>query len=599
MRLSLWLWAFFVVFAVVGCSSGSAGDPVHSMSSSAGSVEPPPSTSSHPTASRLLLTRDELLTGAMLPGPVDESAFAPVDKVKAEGFRFEGTIELLDETAGHIEVVQGDPNVEPELAQLPAFEFDFVQVEERLVPTRRGLIVTDHPTWNYYLEPGTVWFEAEDDGWARAAIPFALVPKGGNSTYNGTLAFLFNESRISNVWYQITQETSFQFRANFWGMSEASYEAKDLDESGEIADRYRQELSSRMPTKSVEALVDDFPGVDPSGFGTGLTPLDRTVFGVVVDGVNYMSGCTTRFGTYVHCEDLRSPSWSTAKSAFAGVALMRLAEEYGSEVVELRVADYVSEAAASPGDWSNVTFDNTIDMATGNYESLARMRDEEQFATHPFWGTTQYADKIEAAFGWPKGSEPGVNWVYHTSDTFIVTTAMGNYLDSRRPGADIFDYVVEEVFVPLGLGPGVASSLRTSDNNWQGRPYGGYGLWWIPDDIAKLSEMLLRGGTTPAGEQLLSSELVAASLQQDPSDRGVRIDDRNFYNNGFWATQYGPSQGYECEFWVVQMQGISGVVVVLMPNDTTYYYVSDGREFTWDRAVRESNEIRPHCGEGS
>ena len=77
----------------------------------------------------------------------------------------------------------------------------------------------------------------------------------------------------------------------------------------------------------------------------------------------------TRFGQYAYCEWMRATSYSTAKSAFASVALMRLAQKYGPETCSLLIKDYVTEVAGSPGDWSKVTFDHTLDMATGNYRS--------------------------------------------------------------------------------------------------------------------------------------------------------------------------------------------------------------------------------------
>jgi hypothetical protein len=43
------------------------------------------------------------------------------------------------------------------------------------------------------------------------------------------------------------------------------------------------------------------------------------------------------------------------------------------------------------------------------------------------------------------------------------------------------------------------------------------------------------------------------------------------------------------------MQGYSGIVVVLMPNGASYYYASDGRDFTWDAAIREADKINPLC----
>ncbi len=546
---------------------------------------------------RSVLTFEQLISGPAPDSPVDEVALAAAPGAGDAGAAFEGRLELVDSgLSGQIEVIRGDSDVDPDLARLPSFDFAFVQDDGYLIPEQRGLIITDHPTWNYYLEPGRVWTEEADMGHTRASFPFALVPKDGNSTYNGTMTFLFDETSISNVWYQITQETSFFFRANFWGLLEANYHPESVASAGEIRAAHRAEIENRFPTKPISQLAIDYPDVDPSRFGAGLTLDHRTTFGVVVDGVNYRSECHTRFGPYTYCEYMRSASWSTAKSAFAGIVMMRLAQQYDEGVPDLLIRDYLPEHAGSPGDWSEVTFNNTLDMATGNYESARFMVDENQFETHPYWAETEYAPKIAAALSWPDGGDPGETWVYHTSDTFIVTRAMHNYLrDVTDSDSDIFQYVVDEVYNKIDLSSGARSTLRTSDNNWTGQAYGGHGMWWVPDDIAKIATLLQDGGVDPSGTQLLHPGLVAASLQRDPGDRGVEISDRNRYNNAFWATRYGPGQGFDCEFWVTEMRGISGVVVVLMPNGVTYYYISDNQEFTWDVAVTESDKIAPNC----
>jgi hypothetical protein len=86
-------------------------------------------------------------------------------------------------------------------------------------------------------------------------------------------------------------------------------------------------------------------------------------------------------------------------------------------------------------------------------------------------------------------------------------------------------------------------------------------------------------------------------MQQDPHDRGVEIDRRRKYNNAFWAEEYTQADGFDCEFWVPHMLGVSGNAVILMPNGSTYYYFSDNREFTWFDALKESNKIASHCQE--
>jgi CubicO group peptidase (beta-lactamase class C family) len=529
--------------------------------------------------------------------PVDEAALALPKEAASPLHRFEGSLELLDEEeVGGMTVHAGNLDQEPEAGHLPPFDFEFVQSQGYLIPVRRSLIITKHPYWNYILEPGRVWQESGDQGYTRASFPFALSWKGSNAIFNGTMTFLFNGEGISKVWYQVTQETSISTSLDMWGMLEARYNPGPVPASAEIRADFAREIANRFPTRPIQQLARDYPGVDPSAFGRGITLGNLTWYGFVVNGINYVSGCATRYGEYPYCESMRAPSYSTAKSAFASVALMRLAQKVDPAVPDLLVKDYLPEAADSPGDWSAVTFDHALDMATGNFESAENMVDEEQWDTDPFWNEEYYDQKIAAALNWPHSADPGTRWVYRTFDTFILTRAMQNFLQTHAgQDADIFEFVVDEVYRPLGMGPGVFSTLRTKDDDWHGQPYGGYGMWWIPDDLARISNFLNVDGGVIAGEQVLHPDLLASALQRDPDDRGVDRGRVGKYNNAFWADKYGKSNGYDCEFWVAEMLGYSGIVVVLMPNGASYYYASDGRQFTWDAALREANKITPFC----
>jgi hypothetical protein len=410
------------------------------------------------------------------------------------------------------------------------------------------------------------------------------------------MTFLFNEDKVSNVWYQITQETTSFTRANFWGLLQAEYHPENILNSSRIIDNFEQELNDRFPTRPIQLLAQDYSEVDLSAFGRGVSPEHMTWYGFVINGINYLGGCQTHFGIYPYCESMRATSYSTAKSAFASIALMRLMQKYGPDVADLRIQDYVPEAAESPGKWDQVTFNHTLDMATGNYSSPGFQVDEDGSKMAEFFSAQPFSNRIKQAFDWPHSSDPGKRWVYRTSDTFIVTHAMQNYLITQEgPDSDIFKFVVEEVYRPLGIGPGFFSTMRTADNNWQGQAEGGYGLWWIPDDIAKISSFLLSASGQINGEQVLHPDMLSASLQHNPDDRGVRIDPQRMYNNAFWANRYLEANGYDCDFWVVQMLGVSGNVIVLIPNGTIYYYFSDNKEFTWDSAVQESNKLLPIC----
>ena len=558
---------------------------------------PSPTPQGTGNVARTLLTYDNLMNGFDAASPVDEAALTLPADAAPPAYTFEGCLELHGEDAnGEMTVLQGDSGREPEESHLPEFDFEFVQRDGYLIPAQRGLIIADHPYWNCILEPGRVWQENGDQGYTRASFPFALVWKGSNATLNGTMTFLFDDESVPKVWYQITQETTISFSADMWGLLDATYHPGPVADGGQLRDTFAHELADRFPTKPIEQLAEDYPGVDVSAFGRGISPKHRTWYGFVINGVNYVSGCQTRYGEYPYCEFMRAPSYSTAKSAFVSVALMRLAQKYDPAAPGLLVKDYVPEAADSPGDWSAVTIDHVLDMATGNFETAEWMVDEEHWDTDPFWNEEFYAEKIVAAFNWPHSADPGTQWVYRTFDTFIVTRALQNYLQFLEGAdADIFEFVVDEVYKPLKMGAGVFTALRTKDNNWQGQPYGGYGMWWIPDDLAKIANLLNADSGAIDGEQILHPGVLAASLQRDPGDRGVENYPGGQYNNAFWADSYGKSDGFDCEFWVAEMQGYSGIVVVLMPNGSSYYYASDGREFTWDAAVREADKIIPHC----
>jgi CubicO group peptidase (beta-lactamase class C family) len=423
-----------------------------------------------------------------------------------------------------------------------------------------------------------------------------LTVKGGNATFNGTLTFLFDDTLVSKVWYQVTQETTSYTRANLWGLLEATYRAEKVPGAERIRANFAAEQAARMPVKPIAALAEAYPGLDLSAFGRGVTPEHLTWYGVVVNGVNYLGGCQTRFGLYPYCESMRATSYSTAKSAFVSLALMRLAQKYGAEVADLRIKDYVPEYAASPGEWERVTFNHALDMSTGNYVSPGFMTDDDSAKMGEFFGAQPFAERIKVAFDAPHQAEPGTRWVYRTSDTFILTRALQNYLQTREgPEADIYQFVVNEIYIPLKLGPGAYTTMRTADKDWQGQAEGGYGQWWIPDDIAKIGTFLIADGGQINSEQSLHPGLLAAAMQQETDERGVKIDSQRMYNNSFWANHYTPANGYDCEFWVPQMLGVSGNVVALFPNGITYYYFSDNREFTWEAALKETDKILPLC----
>jgi hypothetical protein len=553
---------------------------------------------------RHLLTYDDLMTGSATT-PLEDAAFAFPDAAAMPSVVFEGRLNISSTVAvGGFQVIRNDQGspVDAKSFQLPQFDLRFVQDGSYLIPVTQGLVFSGHPYWNYILGPGRIWQENGDHGFARASFPFTLVERNQNCTHNGVMTFLFNGTQISPLRYQVTQETCLYFKFDLWGQLAATYTPGSIPEAAALKISHAVEVVNRLPSRPLSALAVDFPGVNVNlaRFGSGVSPQHLTAFGFVINGINYVSGCQTRYGEYAFCESLRLPSFSTAKSAFAAVALMRLGQKYGRGVADLLIQDYLPETATSAGDWAAVTFQNALDMSTGNYTQPGFEADEAgPIATSFLDEAETYLAKINAALRYPHQASPGQAWNYHTSDTFILTRAMNNYLVQQEGNqADIFNMVRDEVFIPLHLSAGALTTLRT-DNSPAGAPFGGYGLFWTQDDIAKIVVFLNDQNGNINSNQILEPSMLAAAMQKEPMNRGLNTTGFPVfkYKSGFWAKEWIPSETrqYTCSFWTPFMSGFGGITVVMIPNGSGYYYFSDNNEFSWYDAVNESHKLRPIC----
>src|SRR5262249_10783316 len=159
------------------------------------------------------------------------------------------------------------------------------------------------------------------------AVPFALEERNANCMHNGVLTFLFRgDGSVSNVLFEIGGETCFYFKFDMMGRALAKYTPGQVDGADAVIAAYRREVSDRLPIKPAAALAAAFPGVSYERFASPaeVDPSALTLFGVVVNGINYVGGCDTRFGPYPYCDVMDLPSYSVSKSIFAGTALMRL-----------------------------------------------------------------------------------------------------------------------------------------------------------------------------------------------------------------------------------------------------------------------------------
>lgn len=541
------------------------------------------------------------LTGSSTVGLVDYSNYAVPGNAADPSNTFEGTLTLtivdgtLTEQGTSLAGSYSNPD------RLPNFSYEFVQHGTHLIPVDRGVLPSSGSDWEYILAPGRVWDENGDNGYSRVAMPFALTERNANCVHNGVMTFLFDDSgAVSQVAYQIAQESCLYFKYNLHGELSASYSASSVSGAASLKSAYETEVSNRMPTKAISALASDYPGngVTTSNIGSEVTASHMTLFGVAYNGVHYTGGCDTRKGTYPYCDVMAVPSYSTAKSVVGGLGLMRLEQVYSGSQQDLNVGDYVSECSGYQ--WDDVTLENALDMATGNYSSSSFMTDEGSSSVeNNFFLKEAHADKVSHACGYSRMTTPGTTFVYHTSDTYLLGRAMNVYYQGQAGSSkDVYnDLLVDDIWKPLGMSPITHQSKRTYDSTAQF--WAGYGLVYHSDDVVKLAEFLNKDDGKIGTTQMLDTGLLNSALQKNSGDRGLDAGSSNDkYQNGFWAYNLNASSvvtACTTDTWVPYLSGYGGISVVLLPNGMVYYFFSDNDEHGWTTSAKELDKISSIC----
>ena len=529
---------------------------------------------------------------------VDFSHYAVPANAAFPSNTFEGRLTLHNlATSGQFREIKDifdyADSVDSERRHLPPFDYEFVQTGSHIIPLERGYLENEHPTWEYILEPGRVWDEANDRGFSRVAIPFTLKQKNQNCLHNGVLTFLFkDDGTTSSVAYQIASETCGYFKFDMWGTVAATYAPYSIPAQEEYVQNYVAEVTGRMPTRSISELSKDYPNAQPTEFSAPkeVTPEHMTLYGFVIDSINYVGGCETRLGTYPFCEVLNLPSYSTAKSISAGIGLMRMEKLYpGSR--KMLIGNLVPDCNDS--NWSDVTMENALDMATGNYEVVTPFQDEGAPHTNKFFMPEDHQSKIAYSCSYyPRKAKPGTEWVYHTSDTYILGTAINTHLRSitDNPEADYFrDIIVEDIFKPLGTSPTSRITQRTYDSTAQ--PFSGYGLIYHHDDVAKIGQFLNNGASINHQEML--DKNMYSSIMEAGKASGLKATSETRYDNGFWLLSLDSLEIDSDHHFIPSLEGYGGIKLLLLPNNTVYYYFSDNYEYAWTEGVMEANRIRP------
>ena len=138
-----------------------------------------------------------------------------------------------------------------QVGNFPNFDFEFVADGGDFIPVRRGAIPGRHPSWEIILEPGRVWEDAEDGGYARVSLPFALEERNENCMHNGVLTFLIrSDGSVSHAAWQISSETCRYEKFDAWGWLHARFVPHTVAAARATIDAYHHEVAARLPVQA-------------------------------------------------------------------------------------------------------------------------------------------------------------------------------------------------------------------------------------------------------------------------------------------------------------------------------------------------------------
>lgn len=467
-----------------------------------------------------------------------------------------------------------------QLGALPAIQIDLVLADDgKAIPVERGLFVTGNKYWDMLVEPGS-WYLRDQK--VSIILPISIVEKGANCTHQGTIIIENNQAG-----YQIATETCQYLQFNAQGFVETKLTNLGTESSPQIITDYDKEIKARLPEKSILKIGADYEDFDSKVFAQVeyFKKASMSAYGVVIDGIHYASNCETRAARLSDCSHMVLPSYSLAKSIVGGIGLMRLEALYpGAQ--NLLVKDLVPECHA----WGDISLKHLLNNTSGRYASKSPHFDEEKhfFA---FLKESSSSDKTRHVCNrYRVKAKPGEQWVYHTTEYWLLGVAMQNFWRQQRgKERDFYTDLLVPLWRDLGLSP-----LMDVPHREQDQPLTGWGLSLLRSDIAKLASAL--SANDPIFTDRLDKSMLDKAMQRDSEDRGSRAGAEDLkFNNGFWAWNAGPTLGCANSHWLPFMSGYGGISVILLPDGNVYYYFSDDGVFRFSDVIQHLHTSKSIC----
>ena len=551
----------------------------------------------------------ELLLPAWTGGVIVNTAFIPATDAVTAREPFLGTLRL-SETQMTTQPAAFSPRLvlgrDPKL--FPGVDISFFTNKGDLVPftqdvIRYGTSNRGRSYWDIIVQPGRVWSQPDDGGWSRAGFPFALVNSIEGETHNGLATFLYKDGRVSNLRIQIVQQTApFYIKDDFVAAAlvPATFASAPTDQLDSLRRGYEADRIDAVPIAGWSELAAKVGGVNLANFDGTMPARAIVLSGLDYQGTFYLKECQSAGGSLPWCDRARFGVWSATKALANETALLRLAEKFGPTVFELKIVDYVPQAAGSRG-WRNVRFEDAINMATGIGNGSTRREpnntsDGYLDASYANWYEARSAgEKVAALLAdgrvYPWG--PGQVTRYRDQDMFVLGVAMDRFLKSKEgPAADIWSMLQREVFAPIGIHHAPTNRTIEPDGS-AGHPLMAYGYYPSISDMVLIARLYQNGGKH--GDQQILYAPRVQELLAGPHPRGLPTGEKlpageTTYINAFWVTSY--VAGQDCRVFYPRMIGWGGNIVALMPGGLTGIRLAKSGETTDNSEVDTSGMAR-------
>ena len=291
--------------------------------------------------SRQELTVSEMMaTTTTDPGPVMNEYFMPIDGSKDAQHVFSGKLSLANSLMRTEPTALEPSTIAGKQTQLfPALSVHFLSHGGFLMPVERDIQYSseDESYWQIQVAPGRVWSEPGDGDLSRASFPFILTSTIENETYNGVAMFLYNDTHVSHLRYQVVQQLTPYFVQTWFvasGHVAANYSPAAIVDGETIKANFARELDARVPWAPWADLEATVGQEWLSTFDSSIETDKFIVSGLITSDDVYVQFTPTPYGPYPYPHEMRHGIWSVTKSAAGLLATLRIAQKYGDEIFD-------------------------------------------------------------------------------------------------------------------------------------------------------------------------------------------------------------------------------------------------------------------------